>query len=172
VARQLNPTAVVIETASPVSVEGGDGIRGRQVLVVEDGPTVTHGGMPYGAGWIAAQRYGAAAVVDPRPYAVGSIRETFEAYPGVGPVLPAMGYGAEQVKELAATIEAVPADVVLIGTPIDLRRLLAIGKPALRVRYDLLEVGEPSLGQVLTEWVAKLSGTARATVGGVVVASG
>jgi len=101
---ELNPGAIVMEAASPIFVTAGAEIRQKRVLVVEDGPTVTHGGMPYGAGWVAAQRYGAAAIVDPRPYAVGSIRDTYAAYPGTGPVLPAMGYGEEQVQELAETI--------------------------------------------------------------------
>ncbi|HCJ10425.1 MAG TPA: GTPase, partial [Clostridiales bacterium] len=130
-----NPEAVVIEAASPVTLSGdGESLRGRKVLVVEDGPTLTHGEMPYGAGTIAARRHGA-ELVDPRPYAVGSIAETFRKYPHIGPLLPAMGYGSSQVGELAETIAKTPADVVVIGTPIDLRRVIELSKPAVRVRY-------------------------------------
>ena len=150
VVMQLRPGATVIEAASPVSVADGAQIRGRRVLVVEDGPTVTHGGMPFGAGWIAARRYAASEIVDPRLYAVGSLRDTFAAYPHVGPVLPAMGYGPVQVDELARTIDRTPADLVLVATPVDLGRLLHPAKPVLRVRYELQEIGEPTLGQVLT----------------------
>jgi predicted GTPase len=150
VVMQLRPGATVIEAASPVSVADGAQIRGRRVLVVEDGPTVTHGGMPFGAGWIAARRYAASEIVDPRPYAVGSLRDTFAAYPHLGPVLPAMGYGPVQVDELARTIDRTPADLVLVATPVDLGRLLHPAKPVLRVRYELQEIGEPTLGQVLT----------------------
>ncbi|MGH2571542.1 MAG: GTPase, partial [bacterium] len=147
----LNPRAIVVEAASPILVEGGERIRGKRVLCVEDGPTVTHGEMPFGAGYIAAQRWGASEIVDPRPWAVGSIRETFEKYPTTGKVLPAMGYGAVQTRELAETIRATPADVVVIATPIDLRRLIEIDKTALRVRYELQEIGEPTLGAILRE---------------------
>jgi predicted GTPase len=147
----LNPRAIVVEAASPILVEGGERIRGKRVLCVEDGPTVTHGEMPFGAGYIAAQRWGAAEIVDPRPWAVGSIRETFEKYPTTGKVLPAMGYGSVQTRELAETIRATPADVVVIATPIDLRRLIEIDKTALRVRYELQEIGEPTLGPILRE---------------------
>jgi predicted GTPase len=146
---ELAPRATVIEAASPIQVEGAEGIRGKRVLVVEDGPTLTHGGMPFGAGWIAARRYGAAELVDPRPYAVGSIRATFAEFPKMGPILPAMGYGATQVTELAATIQATPADLVLVASPIDLRRLIHPDKPALRVRYELQEIGRPTLRDVL-----------------------
>ncbi len=151
VAALLNPGALVIEAASPITVDDGARLRGKRVLVVEDGPTLTHGGMPFGAGWIAARRYGAAEVVDPRPHAVGSIRETFDAYPQTGPVLPAMGYGDAQVAELAETIAEVPADLVLVASPIDLRRLIAMPKPALRARYELQEIGRPDLRDALRE---------------------
>jgi predicted GTPase len=154
---ELNPRATVIEAASPIFVEGGAGIRGKRVLVVEDGPTVTHGGMPYGAGWVAAKRYGAAEIVDPRPHAVGSIRETFGLYPATGPVLPAMGYGEEQMRELAETIRRTPADLVVIGTPVDLARLVDLGKPSLRVRYELQELGEPTLTDLLQRFVTSLA---------------
>jgi predicted GTPase len=150
---ELNPRATVVEAASPIFVAGGAELRHKRVLVVEDGPTVTHGGMPYGAGWVAAQRYGAAAIVDPRPFAVGSIRETFAAYPGMGPVLPAMGYSAEQIRELAETIRKTPADMVVIGTPIDLAKLVHLDKPSVRVRYELEELGEPTLAAVVDRFL-------------------
>jgi predicted GTPase len=148
---ELAPRATVVEAASPIRVDGAEQIRGKRVLVVEDGPTVTHGGMTFGAGWIAARRYGAAHIVDPRPYAAGSIRATFDEFPNTGPILPAMGYGAAQVAELAATIRATPADLVLVASPIDLRRLIQLDKPALRVRYDLQEIGTPTLRDVLRD---------------------
>ncbi len=148
-AAQLNPTAEVIEAASPISAQDGERMHGKRVLVVEDGPTLTHGGMPFGAGWLAARRYGAAEIVDPRPYAVGSIREIFQAYPQTGAVLPAMGYGPAQVAELAETIRRVPADFVVVASPIDLRRVVALDKPALRVTYELQETGEVKLSDVL-----------------------
>ncbi len=150
---ELNPDATIIEAASPIFVEDGAYIRGKRVLVIEDGPTVTHGEMPYGAGWVAARRYGAAEIVDPRPFAVGSIRDTFEKYPTTGPVLPAMGYGEEQTAELAETINTAPVDLVVVATPIDLRSLIEIDKPAVRVRYELQEIGEPTLADVLSKFV-------------------
>ncbi len=150
---ELNPDATIIEAASPIFVEDGDYIRGKRVLVIEDGPTVTHGEMPYGAGWVAALRYGAAEIVDPRPFAVGSIRDTFEKYPTTGAVLPAMGYGEKQTAELAETINKAPVDLVVVATPIDLRSLIEIDKPALRVRYELQEIGEPTLADVLSKFV-------------------
>jgi predicted GTPase len=149
--RRLNPEAVVIEGASPIFVEDPAAIRGKRVLVVEDGPTLTHGEMAYGAGWVAAMRFGAAEIVDPRPYAVGSIAETYAKYPTTGQVLPAMGYGDGQMKELEQTINAAQADLVLIGTPIDLGRLLSLNKPAQRIRYDLQEIGQPTLEEVIRE---------------------
>ena len=149
IAFELNPDALVIEAASPLFVDGGDAIRGKRVLVVEDGPTLTHGEMAYGAGWVAARRYGAAEIVDPRPYAVGSIAATYEKYPTTGDVLPAMGYGDKQVEELAATIRATEADVIVIGTPIDLTRLIEFDKPSVRVRYELQEIGNPTLEDAL-----------------------
>lgn len=149
VAAGLNPEATVIEAASPLFVEGGEAIRGRRVLVVEDGPTLTHGEMAYGAGWVAARRFGAAEILDPRPWAAGTIAETYAKYPTTGNVLPAMGYGAAQTSELAETIAATPADLVVIGTPIDLRRLIDIDKPSVRVRYELQEIGKPTLSDVL-----------------------
>jgi predicted GTPase len=149
--RALNPRAMVVEAASPISVEEAGAIAGKRILAVEDGPTLTHGGMAYGAGVLAARKHGAAEVVDPRAYAVGSIRKTFEQYPGIGPLLPAMGYGDEQIRDLEATIEATPADVVLVATPVDLRRIMRISKPALRVRYELEEIGRPNLADALRE---------------------
>jgi predicted GTPase len=147
--RTLNPTATVVLAASPIHVDEPDRIRGKRVLVIEDGPTLTHGGMAFGAGWLAARRYGAAAIVDPRPWAVGSIAETFAAWPTTGHVLPAMGYGAEQMEELAETIRAADVDLVVVGTPIDLRRVIEFDKPAVRVGYELQTIGEPTLEQVL-----------------------
>jgi predicted GTPase len=148
--RDMNPTATIVEAASPLIVEDPYAIRGKRVLVVEDGPTLTHGEMAYGAGWVAARRFGAAEIVDPRPYAVGSIADTYRKYPTTGQVLPAMGYGAAQVRELEQTIHDTPADLVLIGTPIDLRRVLKLDKPAQRVGYDLQEIGRPNLADLLT----------------------
>jgi predicted GTPase len=147
--RQLNPNATIIEAASPLSVEDPAGIRGKKVLVVEDGPTLTHGGMPFGAAFIAAQRFGASEIVDPKPHAVGSIQRTFEKYPHTGPILPAMGYSPTQLHELAQTIQNTPADLVLIGTPIDLAHLIKINKPTQRVQYELQEIGHPTLDELL-----------------------
>jgi predicted GTPase len=154
IAEELNPNATIVDAASPIFVEEGEYIRGKRALVIEDGPTLTHGEMAYGAGWVAARRYGAAEILDPRPYAVGSIRDTFEKYPTTGNVLPAMGYGAEQIEELAQTIRATPADVVVVATPIDLRHLIEFPTPALRVRYELQEIGEPTLGSILDGFLA------------------
>jgi len=146
---RLNPNAQVIEAASPLFVDDPEQIRGKRVLVIEDGPTLTHGEMAYGAGWVAARRFGAAEIVDPRPYAVGSISETFRKYPNTGAILPAMGYGDEMVRELEETINNAKVDLVLIGTPIDLARLLHINKPTQRVRYELQEIGQPTLEEIL-----------------------
>ena len=146
---RYNPKALVIEGASPVTVEDPTSIRGKRVLVVEDGPTLTHGEMGYGAGVIAAQRFGAASLVDPRPYAVGSIAATFRKYPGIGTLLPAVGYGEKQMNELKQTIDKVDCDLVLIATPIDLRRTIHFVKPALRVTYELQEIGKPDLDDAL-----------------------
>lgn len=147
----LNPSAIMIEAASPLFVDDPAAIRGKRVLVVEDGPTLTHGGMAYGAGWVAARRYGAAEIIDPRPFAVGSIHATYEKYPSTGDVLPAMGYGAQQISELEETINKTDADLVIIGTPIDLSRVLKIDKPFQRVRYELQEIGQPTLGDILKQ---------------------
>jgi predicted GTPase len=150
--RAVCPSAAVIMANSPVIVEDGERIRGKRVLVIEDGPTVTHGGMPYGAGIVAARQYGAAQVVDPRPAAVGSIKETFAKYAHLENVLPAMGYGDKQVHELAETIEASDCDLVVSATPIDLSRLIKPRKPLLRVGYELAEVGSPNLEDVLRKF--------------------
>jgi len=147
--RLLNPKAIVIEAASPLFVEDPDAIRGKRVLVIEDGPTLTHGEMAYGAGFVAARRFGAAEIVDPRPFAVNSIKATYEKYPKTGPILPAMGYGEAQTKDLEATINRSDVDMVLIGTPIDLKRIITINKPAQRVRYELQEIGQPTLEDIL-----------------------
>ena len=152
-ARQVNPSATVVEAASPIFVENPDAILGKRVLVVEDGPTLTHGGMAYGAGWVAARRFGAAEIIDPRPYAVGSIKATYEKYPSTGEILPAMGYGEEQIRELEETINRSPAELVIIGTPIDLRRLIDISVPSDRVRYELQVIGQPSLDDILAKWL-------------------
>jgi len=148
--RRLNPKAVVIEAASPLTVEDPAAIAGKRVLVVEDGPTLTHGEMKFGAGVAAARKFGAASLVDPRPFAVGSIRKTFEDYPGIGVLLPAVGYGDAQMADLRATIDAADCDLVIIATPIDLRRAIRMSKPALRVTYELQEIGKPDLDDVLS----------------------
>jgi predicted GTPase len=154
--RALNPAATIVRAKSPVTVVGDAGlIRGRRVLCVEDGPTVTHGEMRLGAAIVAAQAHDAAEIVDPRPWVVGEIKETFEKYPHIGPLLPAMGYGDEQIADLEKTINAIPCDVVLIGTPIDLTRLVKIEKPCLRVTYALEEIGTPTLATVIDDFVAR-----------------
>jgi predicted GTPase len=147
--RSANPTATIVEAASPIYVEDADAIAGKRVLVVEDGPTLTHGEMAYGAGYVAAKRFGAAEIIDPRPFAVRTIAETFEKYPATGPILPAMGYGDGQIKDLEETINATPCDLVIIGTPIDLRRIVKIRQPADRVRYELQVIGQPTLEDIL-----------------------
>jgi predicted GTPase len=151
----VNPTALIIEAASPVTVDDPEVIKGKRVLVVEDGPTLTHGNMAYGAGVIAAKKLGAKELVDPRPYAVGSIAETYKKYTQLGTLLPAVGYGQAQVKELEETINRTPCDIVLIGTPIDLTRVLQINKPAVRATYNLRELGTPTLEDVLRKHFQK-----------------
>jgi predicted GTPase len=146
---RLNPTAAVVEAASPISVEHGERITGGRVLVVEDGPTLTHGEMKYGAGVVAARKYAAAEIVDPRQYTSGKIRETYAAYPGIGKVLPAVGYGERQIRDLEATINAVDCDLVIIATPVDLTRIIRINKPMLRVGYELQEIGRPDLAELV-----------------------
>jgi predicted GTPase len=152
--RGLNPRARIVRATSPVALEDGAQVAGKRVLVVEDGPTLTHGEMSFGAGVVAARRAGAAEIVDPRPWAVGTIRDTYERYPQTGPVLPAMGYSRAQVAELAETIDRTPADVVIIATPVDLRRVASFRLPAVRVTYELEEVGEPTLEDVLAPVIA------------------
>jgi predicted GTPase len=147
--REVNPEAIIIEAASPITVDDPGAISGKRVLVVEDGPTLTHGGMTYGAGTLAAKKFGAREIVDPRPYAVRSIAETFRKYPGTGVVLPAMGYGVEQMKDLEETIKRVPCDTVIIGTPIDLRRVISVAQATTRVEYTLEETTAPSLAEIL-----------------------
>ena len=151
----LNPDAQVIEGASPLFVDDPEAIRGKRVLVVEDGPTLTHGGMAYGAGYVAARRFGAGEIVDPRPYAVASIKATYEKYPSTGTILPAMGYGEEMMKDLEETINKADVDLVISGTPIDLTRIIKINKPIQRVRYELQEIGEPTLESILTKKFGK-----------------
>jgi predicted GTPase len=153
--RQLNPNAIQTEAASPLFVDDPETIRGKRVLVVEDGPTLTHGEMAYGAGYVAARRFGAAEIVDPRPFAVESIAATYEKYPTTGPVLPAMGYGDAQMRDLEATIEAADVDMVVVGTPIDLTRVIKINKPYQRVRYELQEIGQPTLAKLLEKKFGK-----------------
>jgi predicted GTPase len=155
---EMNPKAQIIRAASPITVDDPDIIKGKSVLVVEDGPTLTHGGMQFGAGTLAAKLFGAREIVDPRPYAVHSIAGTFEKYPATGILLPAMGYGPEQIRDLETTINSVPCDAVIIGTPIDLRRILKIQKPSTRVQYSLDERSKPDLSAVLDDFVrAKIS---------------
>ncbi len=149
----VNPNAIIIDAASPLFVDDPDVIRGKRVLVIEDGPTVTHGGMPYGAGYMAAIKFGAAEVIDPRPYAVGSIIDTFEKYDHLSEVLPAMGYSPTQIKELEETINNSDAEAVIIGTPIDLSRLIKFKVPYTRVRYELEEIGQPKLDEILKKFV-------------------
>jgi predicted GTPase len=149
--RSVNPTATFIMGASPVTVDKPELIRGKRVLVIEDGPTLTHGEMKYGAGTVAARQFGAAEFIDPRPFAVGEIKATFEKYPNVGVLLPAMGYSDKQIADLEATINASGADAVVIGTPMDLRRIVNIKLPAVQVGYDLQEIGHPTLQDVLSE---------------------
>jgi predicted GTPase len=152
----VNPRATIIEMAMPLVADDRNAIEGKRVLVIEDGPTLTHGGMGYGAGFLAAKRYGAAALVDPRPYAVGSMRRVFDEFGQLGPVLPAMGYTEAQVAELEATIAAAPCDAVLVATPIDLGRLLHLDRAFVRVRYEVAETAEPALANALKEFAARL----------------
>lgn len=157
-ARRLNPGAVVVRLASAISVDGAERIAGRRVLVVEDGPTLTHGGMPYGAATLAARRHGAAELADPRPHAVGSIASAFRAFPHLGRVLPALGYAARQLQELRETIEATPCDLVLVGTPVDLGSLLGLRRETLRVRYDVEEEEGAPLRALLKRFAHKALG--------------
>ncbi len=151
-----NPSAVVVDAASPIFVDNPNLIKGKRVLVVEDGPTLTHGEMRYGAGYIAAKKFGAAEIIDPRPFAVGSIVDTYKKYQHLDVILPAMGYGEKQMKELEETINSSDADLVIIGTPIDLRRVINLNKPAVRVRYELQEIGKPDLEEIIKEFFERL----------------
>jgi predicted GTPase len=151
--RAVNPDALIVRTASPVSLESGVSLAGKRVLVVDDGPTITHGGMSYGAGAVAARQAGAATLVDPRPYAVGSIRETFAKFHHIGSVLPAMGYGEEQLRELEETINAAECDVVVTGTPMNLARLIDVEHPVLHATYALADHGHPTLAEALAPFV-------------------
>jgi predicted GTPase len=153
--QKVNPKAIVIDGASPIKVDDPKIIKGKRVLVVEDGPTLTHGEMKIGAGTVAAQKFGAAEMVDPRPFLVGKLAETFAIYPNIGTLLPAMGYGEQQLRDLEATINNTDCDSVVIGTPIDLNRIVKINKPNTRVYYDLQEIGFPNFDEVLTEFVQK-----------------
>ncbi len=150
--RSVNPKTQIIDAASPLFVEDPEVIRGKRVLVIEDGPTLTHGEMEYGAGVVAAEKYGATEIVDPRPWIVGTIKETFDKYPEIGTLLPAMGYGEKQVRDLEQTVNAVDCDAVVIGTPIDLRKLIKIDKPSVRVKYELQEIGYPTLTEILKKF--------------------
>lgn len=152
---KYNPDAIVVDGASPITVDKPELIRGQSVLAIEDGPTVTHGEMAYGAGVVAAQKFGACELVDPRPYTVGSITQTFEKYPDIGMLLPAMGYGKEQIKDLEMTINKTKCDTAIIATPIDLSRLMKINKPTVRVGYKLQEIGSPNLAEILTDFVKR-----------------
>lgn len=152
---KVNPNAKVIDGASPIKVDNPQLIRGKRVLVVEDGPTLTHGEMKIGAGIVAARKYGAAQLVDPRPFVVGKLAETFRIYPNIGTLLPAMGYGEQQVKDLEATINKTDCDAVIIGTPIDLNRIVKINKPTTRVYYDLEEIGHPKMDEVIADFIKK-----------------
>ncbi|MEI6576725.1 MAG: cyclic 2,3-diphosphoglycerate synthase [Bacteroidota bacterium] len=152
---KVNPNAIVVDGASPISVDDAAIIRGKNVLVIEDGPTLTHGEMKLGAGIVAAMRFGAASWVDPKPYVVGKLAETFEIYPNIGKLMPAMGYGAQQVKDLETSIANTPCDSVVIATPIDLKRLIKIDKPSTRVYYELQEIGSPNLTEVMNDFVEK-----------------
>jgi predicted GTPase len=151
--RSVNSNAMIIDAASPISVDDFDQIYDKRVLVVEDGPTLTHGEMTYGAGVIAAEKFGASELVDPRPFMVGTIQETFEKYPEIGTLLPAMGYGEQQIKDLEVTINQSDADLVIIGTPIDLRKIITLNKTALRVYYELQEIGKPDLRDALKKYM-------------------
>ncbi len=154
--QKINPGAVVIDGASPILVDHPERIRGNRCLVIEDGPTLTHGEMKIGAGTVAALKWGASELVDPREYAVGKLIETFKKYPAIGTLLPAMGYGNQQIRDLEKTINATPCDVVVIGTPIDLNRIVKINKPTVRVTYELQEIGKPDLEQVLVGFAKRL----------------
>ncbi len=151
----VNPDAIIIDGTSPINVDDVELIRGKRVLCIEDGPTLTHGEMKIGAAVVAAQKYGAAEIVDPRPFTVGKLSQTFEIYPNIGKLLPAMGYGKQQIEDLEKTIQNTDCDSVIIGTPIDLNRIIKIDKPNTRVYYDLEEIGSPKLNDILSDFIEK-----------------
>lgn len=154
-AKMANPNAIILEAESPITVDKPELIKGKRVLVIEDGPTLTHGDMPYGAATIVAKKFEAMEIVDPKPYAVGSIKETYKKYQHLGPILPAVGYGEKQIAELKATIDSTPSDVVIIGTPIDIRRVMILSKPTVRVKYELRVLGPVSLEHILNDFVKR-----------------
>jgi predicted GTPase len=153
--KATNSKAIVLDAASPLTADNPEQITGKRVLVIEDGPTLTHGNMPYGAATIMARRFGAGEIVDPKPYAMGSIKETYREYSHLGTILPALGYSEKQIAELKETIDRTPCDVVVIGTPVDLRRVITITKPTVRVKYELQVLGPVSLQQVLDEFLKR-----------------
>ena len=151
--KQVNPEAVVVYAASVIKAAHGDSIQGKRVLVVEDGPTLTHGGMAYGAGIITAERYNASEIIDPRPFATGSIKETLSLYPHIKNLIPAMGYAERQIKDLEDTINNIPCDMVLIATPVDLARIIKIDKPSVRISYEIEEMGRPAIADILERFI-------------------
>ncbi len=153
--QKVAPNAIVVDGASPITIDKPELVRGKKVLVVEDGPTLTHGEMKIGAGVVAARKYGASELIDPRAFAVGKLAETFRIYPNIGTLLPAMGYGQQQIKDLETTINATPCDAVVIATPIDLSRIVKINKPTVKIGYDLQEIGEPNLLRPIQEFIKK-----------------
>ncbi|MCL1991734.1 MAG: cyclic 2,3-diphosphoglycerate synthase [Spirochaetes bacterium] len=155
---RVNPRATVVDAASTIKVENPDIIRGKRVLAIEDGPTLTHGNMKIGAGIVAARRFGASEIIDPRPFVVGRLEETFKTYPDIGTLLPAMGYGEQQMKDLSATIDRTDCDSVIIATPIDLTRVVKINKPCTRVEYSLQEIGQPTMDDILTDFIREKLG--------------
>jgi len=153
---ELNPRAVVVDAASPITVDHPEWIRGARALVIEDGPTLTHGEMKYGAGVVAARRHGASEIVDPRPWLVGGMKDVFKQYPNIGPLLPAMGYSKDQIRDMEKTINATPCDVVVVATPIDFRKLVNMKRHAVRVGYELEEIGRPKLAELIRESLGRL----------------
>jgi predicted GTPase len=154
--QELNPAAIIVDAASPITVDHPEWIRGKRALVIEDGPTLTHGEMKYGAGVVAARRHGASEIVDPRPWLVGGMKDVFKQYPNIGPLLPAMGYSKEQIRDMEKTINATACDVVVVATPIDFRKLVSLKKPAVRVGYELEEIGRPKLEDLIRECLARI----------------
>jgi predicted GTPase len=156
--KEINPDIVLVEAASPITIDKAELIRGRRVLIIEDGPTLTHGGMSFGAGTIAAKNLDA-EIVDPRPYAIGSIEKAYKDYPHLGKVLPALGYNSDQLKELEKTINSTPCDIVILGTPANLAKLLKLNKPAVHAKYKLEEIGSPNLEEILSRHFNKFKNT-------------